>query len=233
MTGANSATPRRLGPWLQTASGRKFWPLDPEPLQVVIEDVAHALANTCRFGGATSEYYSVAQHSVYVSQLCESLAPEGMDANDAALHGLLHDAAEAYMGDLRANLKPWLRICPPWFGYGKRLEDFEAVLLDAIYEGLGLGKPTADMQALVHRADLLQRTAEVRELLGKPQNNDNWDDWAADWKPWLLPEDPDVPGEVIIGWTPPRARDWFVGRYHDLRAAGNAAGTPARKRGAP
>lgn len=57
----------RRGDWIQTFTGRRFWPLDPRPEDVCIEDIAHALSLKCRFGGHCTRFYSVAEHSVHVS----------------------------------------------------------------------------------------------------------------------------------------------------------------------
>ena len=70
--------------FIGTFSGLRFWPLDPNPEKILIDDIAHALAHQCRFGGHASRFYSVAEHSVHVSRLC---LPEH------ALWGLLHDVA--------------------------------------------------------------------------------------------------------------------------------------------
>jgi hypothetical protein len=82
--------------WFITLSGRKVHLLDPQPDDILLEDVAGTLARICRFGGMISRHYSVAQHSVLVSRLCRL---------ENAKIGLLHDAAEAYLGDVISPLK--------------------------------------------------------------------------------------------------------------------------------
>src|ERR1039458_2829532 len=81
---------------IRTYSGLIFWPLNPDPALIRIEDIAHSLAHQCRFGGHSRVFYSVAQHSVRVSEIC---------ATEDALWGLLHDASEAYLVDVPAPLK--------------------------------------------------------------------------------------------------------------------------------
>ena len=91
----------RRGPFQVNASGGRWWPLDPRPEDFSFGDVAHHLAMICRYGGAVREFYSVAEHSVLVSQ---HVPPE------LALHGLLHDMAEAVVGD---TIKP-IKTLPEW-----------------------------------------------------------------------------------------------------------------------
>ena len=92
-----------LDGFIGTFSGLRFWPLDPNLEKILVEDVAHALAHQCRFGGHASKFYSVAEHSVQVSRLC---LPED------ALWGLLHDASEAYLVDLPRPLKQLPEFAP-------------------------------------------------------------------------------------------------------------------------
>lgn len=82
--------------WITTYTGKKFHLFDPQLDEICIEDIAHALSLICRFGGHLPEHYSVAQHSILVSQL----VPENL-----TLEGLLHDAEEAYIGDMVRPLK--------------------------------------------------------------------------------------------------------------------------------
>jgi uncharacterized protein len=98
---ADEHAPPAAGPYLQTVSGKWVNPLDPDPEQFDIEDIARALGNLCRFGGHCRAFYSVAQHSVIVSQLVEQ---RGGDTEDV-FAALMHDAAEAYLGGMPHPLK--------------------------------------------------------------------------------------------------------------------------------
>lgn len=87
---------QRTGDWMLTASGRQFWPLDPRPSEILIGDIAASLAKQCRYAGHTSTHYSVAEHSVLVSQVVP---------HEHALQALLHDATEAYCVDVPRPVK--------------------------------------------------------------------------------------------------------------------------------
>ncbi len=108
------------GNWIQTYSGRQFWPLEPRAEDVAVEDIAHALSLLCRYGGHSSRFYSVAEHCVLVSHKC-------------GLHGLLHDAAEAYLLDIPRPVKALM----PEYKWAE-----ERVIV-AIYEALGVTLPAA------------------------------------------------------------------------------------------
>lgn len=86
--------------YIRTYTGKKFDFLNMDPKDVNIIDIAHALSNFCRFVGHTPYHYSVAQHSVYVSRLCP---------DKYKLEGLMHDASEAYLGDIASPLKQHLK----------------------------------------------------------------------------------------------------------------------------
>lgn len=77
-----------------TYFGTKIDLLDPRPEQININDIAWALSNLCRFVGHVKSFYSVAQHSILVSEM-----------SGWSLEGLLHDATEAYLGDISSPLK--------------------------------------------------------------------------------------------------------------------------------
>lgn len=177
----------RKGNWLQTYMGKAYWPADPRPEDVHIMDIAHALANACRFGGHCSRFYSVAEHSVLVSHL---VPPAD------ALHGLLHDATEAYLVDVPRPVKMMLD------GY-KELEELN---WRAIAARFGLD-PT--MPESVHDADQNVLLAERNALLGP----------SPEGLEWALGIDPHHrPANVrVIGLSPGDARVLFWNRFYELR----------------
>ena len=85
--------------YLSTYTGKKFYPYDPRPEQICIEDIAHGLSMLCRFAGQCRFFFSVAEHSIAVAHL--------LPAN-LKLFGLLHDASEAYLADLPRPVKAGL-----------------------------------------------------------------------------------------------------------------------------
>jgi hypothetical protein len=121
----------RRGDWMQTFTGRAFWPLDPRPDEVEIADIAHALAHQCRYAGHCRRFYWVAEHSVL---LARAVAPEHR------LWALLHDAAEAYLVDLPRPVKRQV------IGYATA----EAAVMLAICARFNL---PAEMPLEVHEAD--------------------------------------------------------------------------------
>lgn len=169
--------------WMLTASGKRFWPLDPRPEDVDVGDIAHALSNLCRFGGHTREFYSVAQHSVLVAQLVPSRL---------AMHALLHDAAEAYVGDMVRPLKRTI---------GDKFSRVEDRVLAAILAHCGLEPLTefADLEE-VKRADDVALVTERRDLMAD----------SSAW-PWRQDEQAIVPDVVkILPLEPSRALRYFL-----------------------
>ncbi len=103
LTRNRPAEPPRTGDFMQVFTGRQYWPMDPRPHEVHIEDIAHSLAMQARYAGHCIKFYSVAEHSVLIARhLAAKHAPE------VALAGLLHDAPEAYCVDIPRPLKPYL-----------------------------------------------------------------------------------------------------------------------------
>lgn len=98
--------------WIQTYTGRKFWAFEPSVFDVCIQDIAHALAMKCRYAGHCNQFYSVAQHSVYMA--CE-IAARNWDKpfdewSSLAMWALLHDATEAYLPDVPRPQKHRLEV---------------------------------------------------------------------------------------------------------------------------
>jgi uncharacterized protein len=135
----------RKGNWIQTHTGGKFYPLDPRPEEIDIQDIAHSLARICRFNGHGAAFYSVAQHSWIVSSQ--------VGAADK-LWGLLHDAAEAYIGDLVSPLKKL-----PEFSFYREIENN---ILKVIVEKFDLYPHEIPMD--VQSADLIALRTEARDL---------------------------------------------------------------------
>lgn len=135
------------GHGIQTYSGRVFYPLDPRPEEIFLIDIAHALSMTCRFGGHTKKFYSVAEHSFHISYL---VGPYDAPLDQA--WGLLHDASEAYLLDL---VQPMKRAIPEYSVY-------ERVLSACIAERFDLPWP---MPRLVKDVDLRMLWTEKAQLL--------------------------------------------------------------------
>jgi hypothetical protein len=130
-----------------TASSRKFWPLDPRPDEIAFEDVAHGLSNVCRFGGQCDPWYSVAEHCVRVAHLL--MRKHG--SKELAGWGLVHDAAEAYLGDV---IRPLKTFFPAY-------KVVEEKVLKAITRKLGLPWPEPRE---VKAADEVLLACEIRDL---------------------------------------------------------------------
>lgn len=128
-------------PYIETYTGTKFYFLKPTPAMIHIEDIAHALANQCRFTGHSNRFYSVAEHSVRVAGLCEN-----------KLAGLLHDASEAYLTDVASPVKQYL------LNY-KTLED---AIMKAIATKFGFPFP---FEHEVHVADKVLLAVEADKFI--------------------------------------------------------------------
>lgn len=131
---------------MQLCSGKPFYPMMPSSDDIDIIDIAHSLSMQCRFNGHVQEFYSVAQHSVIVSHIC---SPE------YALDGLLHDASEAYIGDI---IRPVKYSIPG-------IDEIEDRIQKCIAEKFNLHWP---MPPDVKRADFIALATEKRDLMAEP-----------------------------------------------------------------
>lgn len=150
----NSVSPaERVGSWMQLASGRKFWPLDPRPEEIHIEDIAAALSKMCRYGGHCKRFYSVAEHSVLMAHA----APDGYH-----LDALLHDASEAYLADVIRPIKSSLT----------NYHAIEAALERAIGRRFGTRQTMPDAVKHLDNAILADERAQNMEPM--PVSNEEW-----------------------------------------------------------
>ena len=152
----------RRGDWGQTVSGRRFYPLDPRPEDISIEDIAHALSHICRFGGHTCGFYSVAQHSLHVVALVhDGFSDRVMQpacVRETLLWALFHDAPEAYIGDM---IRP-LKIQPVM----QPFRDADAAIMQAVCRRFDM---IGDLPPEVKAADDIAVVTEARDLMWNPQ----------------------------------------------------------------
>jgi hypothetical protein len=185
-----------------TASGRAF---DPKCLAagmmieaVCLPDVAHSLGQICRFGGHCKRHYSVAEHSLFVADIMRS---RGIPAA-GQIAGLLHDAHEAYCGDMPMPIKRALG--EPW-------REFESGVEKAVHAALGASALMETWQVAVHDADLCALVTEIRALFLVPADSEA--------RIRALGLDHVEPHSAAPGAATPCAglAQRFLERYHTLR----------------
>lgn|SRR6185312_4619791 len=173
------------GNWIITYTGKRFFPLDPRPDEICIEDIAHALSNVCRFGGHVRTFYSVAQHCVLAARYVDG---------DLALKrwALLHDASEAYLGDMVKPLKNTMHA----------FEEVERNVMEVIARKFGL-EPFEPLEVI--EIDRRLCVTEARDLIGA----NVW------WNPWLKIQP--FPSS-IVACTPQEAERAFLQCMKDFGA---------------
>lgn len=170
-------------PTIQTFLGEMFDVFSPSPEKIHLKDISHALSMICRYGGHSRDFYSVAEHCVLLAEYFEKAGDL-----DLAQFALLHDASEAYMGDLVRPLKMQLSL----------YRDVEDQLLVTIFTKFGL-QPVAPH--IVKMADL-RITTDEREMLMLS-------------RPWSL--DPTEPlGVELQCWTHDQAEQAWLNTYWRL-----------------
>jgi hypothetical protein len=174
--------------YFRTYTGKQVHPLSPRPEEIDVADVARSLSRQCRFLGHTEAFYSVAQHSVLVSQQVP---------HEDALWGLLHDASEAYLCDLPAPIKrdPQMEI----------YRIAEARLMAAVCERYGL---PPEMPRSVKVADKVLLATEFRDVT--TVDDPDWIVDACGNKP--------LPEYRITPWAPAFAERMFLDRFEELTA---------------
>ncbi|WP_374570449.1 YfbR-like 5'-deoxynucleotidase [Phenylobacterium sp. J426] len=148
-------TPRA---WQRMLSGRRLDLLDPSPLDIEIEDIAHGLARVARWNGQTvgEHAFSVAQHSVVVEEIVAHIQPDVEPR--WRLAALLHDASEYVIGDMISPFKAAL---------GMDYKLFEERLENAIHVRFGLpAKTPVAIKKLIKQADRACAFFEATQLAG-------------------------------------------------------------------
>ena len=165
---------------IKLASGAYLDIANPDPNLIDLESIAHGLSMTCRYGGQCPEFYSVAEHSV----LCTVAAREAGDS-DILRDVLLHDAAEAFIGDIP---KPIKLMLPDY-------QEVEAAVEAAIRERFGLSVDSADRVKKYDRAVL------------KLEKQTMWPEDSEEWEGFSEIEAIKLP---VSYWTPDRAKRSFL-----------------------
>lgn len=181
--------------WIETRSGIKVDVQDPKPEQFDIKDIAYALSNTCRFNGHSAGFYSVAEHSVAVALRLPT---------HLRLAGLLHDATEAYLGDIPSPIKQFL---PDYKAIEAR---FETALAEkfATVEHSVIPRCTAEEYKLVKQADIDALYTEAHFLI---------ESQGKDWSYFQGPVAYKVNYDLQPICLPPKeAFKLFLGMYYDI-----------------
>ena len=149
---------------IYTRGGGLISPFALKPEDVDIDVIAHSLSNLCRFGGHTRHFYSVAEHSVAVSELC---SPENQ------LAGLLHDAAEAYIGDIVRPIKAAAFYMPDGLhGPMEEIAQVEDRILAAVLGRFNLDPVLPDEVILADNAIMVEEADRLIFDLGPVDPNE-------------------------------------------------------------
>jgi hypothetical protein len=185
-----NSMPSDIG-WIQTFSGGRFYPLAPEPDDVKIVDVAHALSLNNRFTGHALRPYSVGEHSLLVVRILMGWG----QGPETLMWGLMHDASEAYISDIARPLK----VQPEFKFY----RDIEKEVMDAVAQHfrLELSEP-----AIVKEADTLALAIEAEMLM--PQRE------KAEWA-WLPPI-PEEFKQIHLGKPAIIVEEMFLKTYIEM-----------------
>ena len=180
---------------IQLSGGHYFNLLEPNVDDIQIEDIAASLSKLCRFTGHCARFYSVAEHSYYASQLV---------GKQAALQALLHDAAEAYVGDISSPLK-------------RNLPEYRAIeepIKHAIYEAFGV-VPSAESDEEVKTADYVMLLSEKAALMPDCPHDDI--PWG-----WLVGKydanDDIIASLEMFPMGPEEAEEMFLDAFANLQA---------------
>lgn len=176
--------------WKQTYTGKVFDYVDTTVESICLEDIAHSLSLQCRFSGHCKRFYSVAEHSVYVAHETQRLAGSTEYGILPFKVGVLHDAAEAYIGDIVSPLKALIRDA---------IKPLEQKIETLVWARFNIDEmEVRKMAKFVKRADWALLRTEADALLGPAP------------KLWDFPEDCVAAETDIIGMSPPLAEIFFL-----------------------
>ena len=177
--------------WIQTYSGRQYWPTDPMPEDISIVDIAHHLSNICRYTGACRKFYSVAQHSVLMSRM------ELIIEADLEWLALLHDAAEAYTGDFSRPVKRT----------HKQMKFLDTINTVAVLKRFELDGSVSfpPFPPEIEQADRILLATERRDLMARLP------------RPWISTEQVRPLHATIVPQLPMEAKEAFLNRVRELK----------------
>jgi len=184
-----------MGTQILTGSGRYLDFAAPTPEMIDAGDIARGLARQGRFAGQTRRFYSVAEHSVN----CAELARQRGMSTELTLICLLHDAAEAYTGDIVTPLK---RMLPG-------LMDVEIAIMCAVWRRYRLPMPDANTACLLHEIDQTMLATEADQMVQLPPGETKW--WGAP----IRAQNPDRPWPFGY-YSPADAERAWLGWFREL-----------------
>jgi hypothetical protein len=180
---------------ITTVAGNYFDILKPQEYEFDILEIATALSNICRYTGHVNRFYSVAEHSVCVSRL----VPDGL-----ALCGLLHDASEAYLGDVSSPLK---KLLPEYKAIEENVER-------AIASHFGIPFPYPEE---IHKADKRMYWNERKNVADNGVKDELWHQELG------------AARKVnAVGMAPHMARRMFLSRFNELIASPTGRSAPTK-----
>ncbi|OME54155.1 hypothetical protein BSK59_16085 [Paenibacillus odorifer] len=141
----------RIGDYIQVHSGRRFYVLDPKPQDITVNDIAHSLANICRFTGHGDRFYGVGEHSILCARVARKLGYSTLQQ----LYCLMHDGSESVVNDLARPVK---QNIPQY----KEVEDR---IMAVIWEVVGIPKPTEEDYKIVKKIDNTLLVNEMEQLM--------------------------------------------------------------------
>lgn len=180
---SNIAIKMNSGPSIMLSSGSWFDLLDPQNSEFTIFDIAHGLSNICRYSGQCSRFYSVAEHSLYVCEVSDKFK----------LEALLHDAAEAFIGDITGPLK---QLLPQYKEIEKNIENAIAHKFNLCLAA----KTTTKV------ADLRVLAAEQAQIM--PRGTDFWASPSRT-----------APADITVEFlSPSESKERFLRKFFELSA---------------